>query len=117
MSKTNLTSWRNQFIAGLTGDSDTAIAEKAWRGAKAQLTAEIALLDGQVVMLENKVDDAKDALEKARVNYHQQITPETQYIANLLDARNKVIKAEKEIKEHNAKIEFLKSELDQLLAE
>ena len=103
MVKTKIESWKNQFMAGIKGDSDAVVAERAWRGAKSQLSAEIARLEGQTVVLETNVEDAQEAAVKARLNNHQVIKPDTKYIDNLLTARNNVVKAEKDLKVHKEK--------------
>ena len=117
MAKTKIESWKNQFMAGIKGDTDEVVAEKSWRVATSLLKAEIARLEGQTVMLESRVEDSQDAATKARLNNHQIIKPETEYIDNLITARNNVVKAEKELKNHKEKLEFLKNELEELVKE
>ena len=107
-NKTELQSWKKQFIAGIKGDSDEVTTERAWRGAKAKLEVEIATLNGKTVSLEMDVEARQDALNQARVNGSKIITSDTPYIDNPMMARNDLVKAEKELKNHNDKLEFLK---------
>lgn len=117
MVKTKIESLKNQFMAGIKGDSDAVIAEKSWRGAKSQLTVEIARLEGLTVGLDDILEEAQENATKARLNNHQVIKPDTKYIDNLLTARNNVVKAEKDLKVHKEKLDFLKSELEALVIE
>lgn len=117
MAKTKIESWKNQFMAGIKGDSDAVVAEKAWRGAKSHLTVEIARLEGLTVGLEDNLEEAQENAINARMNNYQVIRPDTKYIDNLLTARNNVVKAEKELKNHKEKLEFLKNELEELVKE
>ena len=114
-NKTEFQSWKNQFKAGLKGDSDEVTTERAWRGAKSRLEVEIATLNGLTVSLEMDVESEQDKLVNARFNGHKIITSDTPYISNLLNARNNLVKAEKALKVHNEKLDFLKEELDKLL--
>ena len=60
-----LTKFVAATIAFITGDTDTAIALKNERLAKASIKGQLSALEGALVEAEVCVDNAKEALEKA----------------------------------------------------
>ena len=117
MSKTKVKSFINSFVALVSGESDTVIAEKVWRQAESALASQIPALKGDLVALEDKVEEAKEALEKARLNNGQLIEKRENYVAGLLIAKNAVTIAEQDLQDHKDKIAFLEEELVNLSAE
>lgn len=115
--KTNFGSFKAEFVAGIKGDDATVKAEKAWRGAKSQLQVEVYRLEGETIAIEEKVESATESLRLARLNNFEPITTGTPYIKNLIDARNNLLKAEKELKAHGEKLAFLKEQLAEHLSD
>lgn len=114
MSTKKIKSFIKSFIAVVTGDDATALGEKVYRQAVSGLNVQIASLNGDTVALEDKVTETKEALASARVNNGKLITDRSQYVQNLLNAKNKVTSAEEALEEHEAKLVFLKGELAKL---
>jgi len=115
--KTSVNSFVNQFLAYVKGDSAEAQAEKAWRQAKSALNSEIARLDAVTVDLETDIENAQEALSKARINNGNQIEDRSAYLVNLLRAKNTLQAAEENLNEHLAKFEFFQTEIQNLEAE
>lgn len=105
------------FAAKLTGDDVQVKAEKAFRQAQSALKSQISSLEGDTINLEDRVTDAKEAQTNARVNGGNAITDRNSYVNTLVSRKNEVVLAEKALKEHNDKINFLKSELTALETE
>lgn len=110
-----MNSFVKQFVASIKGDEAEVKALKAWRKAESSLQVEIALLKGKTVDLESKVDDAKESLEKARINSGNIIG--TDYINNLKIAKNNLSKAELELSNHKKELVFLEEEYANLSKE
>lgn len=115
MTTTN--SFIKQFVALLNGDNGEVKAQKQWRQAQSGLKSQISSLEGDTVNFEDKVTEATENQEKARVNFGSDITNREQYVKNLIDAKNKVVDAEEALEKHRQKIQFLKEELELLQKE
>lgn len=117
MAKTILNSFCKQFIAEVTGDDVEAQAEKVWRQANSALKSSISSMEGDLIEKEDRVSEAEEKLAKARINRGCNISDRSSYISNLITAKESVKKAQKELDAHNATIEFLKEEWDNLKEE
>lgn len=115
MTKTN--AFVNEFLAIAKGDTAEANAFKAWRKAESALTSVIATKKGETIDLEELVDDAKDAVRKARVNNGQPFNGRAEYVKSLLNAKLEVKGAEKNLNAHNETIDALQEEYDSLKKE
>lgn len=104
-------SFIKQFVAVVTGDNAEAQAQKVLRQADSALKTQIAALQGDVITLEDAVENAKEQQVLAKVNHGRTITDRNSYVRGLLDAKNEVTKAEKALELHKEKIAFLESEL------
>ena len=102
----------------LKGDNAEAIGQKIFKQADSALKTQIASLTGDTIAFEEEVDDAKEALRLARLNHGLVIgaRPEnrTQYVSNLLQAKNKLTEAETNLEAHKAKLAFLEAEFKEL---
>lgn len=114
---TKINSFVKQFVAVIKGDDAEALAQKAWRQSQSALKTQIASLEGDIIKFEDSVTDAKEAQESARINGGKPITDRNYYVETLLDSKNTVTRTEKALKDHTAKIDFLKSELKALETE
>lgn len=117
MSKTKVKSFINSFVALVSGETDTVVAEKVWRQAESALASQIPALKGDLVALEDKVEEAKEVLAKARLNHGNLISKRESYVEGLLIAKNAVTIAEENLADHKEKIAFLESELKNLSEE
>ena len=114
---TKLNSFMTQFAAAIKGDNVEVQAAKTWRQAESGLKVTIAALEGDVIKLEDNVTNAQENLDGARINNGKSITNREYYIDGLVSAKNVLNAAEKELKAHNAKLDFLKGEYEALKAE
>ena len=109
---------KNSFIEDvkslLEGENADAVASKIQRQAVSALSAQVACYTGDVVALEDAVEEAKEQLKKAKVNYAKPITDRVAYVENFVDAKNKLLEAETALEEHKATLEFLKEELESI---
>lgn len=112
-----LNSFCKEFVALVKGDDVEAKAQKVWRQAESGLKVQIAALKGDVIAKEDKVENAKEGLTLARVNNGNLISDREMYVSYLIEAKNKLTKAEKELEQHNAQIAFLEEQYKQLSAE
>ena len=110
-------SFINSFVALVSGETDTVVDEKVWRQAESALASQIPALKGDLVALEDKVEEAKEFLAKARLNNGNLINKRESYVEGLLIAKNAVTLAEENLADHKEKIAFLESELKNLSEE
>lgn len=108
MNKMN--SFVKEFVALIKGDNIEVKAQKAWRQAESALKSHIAVKEGESIRLEDAVDNAKEALDKARINGGEEIENNTVYINNLIRAKNRLIQAEDALELHTEELLFLKEE-------
>jgi hypothetical protein len=111
MSKSNLKSFVDQFVAAVEGDNAKVLAEKTFRQRKSALTSHISSYQGDTIDHEDAVTVAKEALESARINYGVAITDRGSYITQLLRAKDNVTDAEERLEDHINVIKFLQAEL------
>lgn len=114
---TTVKSWVKQFIAVVKGDDAEVTAQKVFRQADSALKTQINSLEGDSIVFEDAVTEAKEKLALARLNNGKTIADRNQYVQNLLNAKNAVTEAEEALENHKVKIEFLKEEQKNLSAE
>lgn len=107
------------FVALVQGDTAEAQAQKVFRQVQAALNTQIAVMTGNSVEKEEAVEDAKVALNKARLNNGKELpsSERTRYVQNLVDASNALKEAEEALVAHNETLDFLKAELAALESE
>lgn len=114
---TKLNSFVTQFVAIVKGDNAEVQGAKAWRSAESALKVQIASLGGDLIRKEDNVSAAQESIRLARVNNGQAITDRDQYVANLISAKEQLVRAEKALKAHQETIKFLEEEYANLKAE
>jgi len=114
MGKTKVTSFVNQFLAYVKGDTAQVQAEKVFRQAQSALNVSISSLTGDTVNFEDAITEAEENLLAARINKGLAITDRSVYVSNLLSAKNKLTTAEENLEMHNQKLNFLKETLSAL---
>jgi hypothetical protein len=97
MSVSKTKSFVKEVVAILTGDNAEATAQKILRQADSAFKTQIASLTGDTIVFEDKLEDAKEALRLARLNYGKTISDRNNYIYNLIDAKNRVVDAEEDL--------------------
>ena len=107
-------SFVKEVVAIISGDNAEATGQKILRQADSALKTQIASLNGDTISLEDKVEDAKEALRLARVNNGKLITDRNEYVRNLLNAKNALTDAEEALEIHLEKIAFLQEQYDSL---
>jgi hypothetical protein len=116
MSVSKTKSFVKEVVAILKGDDAEATAQKILRQADSAFKTQIASLTGDTIALEDRLEDAVEALRLARLNNGRVISDRNSYVRNLLDAKNNVTYAEEALEAHNAKLVFLKEQADLLEA-
>lgn len=111
MSKSKLQSFKDQFVAFVKGDDEGVLAEKVYRQKQAGLTSHISSYEGDIVDLEVKVEEAEENLVKARLNYGILITNRSNYVLQLVNAKNALEDAKEKLEDKKDVIKFLKEEL------
>ena len=114
MSVSKTKSFVKECIAILKGDDAEATAQKILRQADSAFKTQIASLTGDTIAIEDRLEDAKEALRLARLNNGRVISDRNSYVRNLLDAKNNVTSAEEALEAHNAKLAFLREQADLL---
>ena len=123
MSKSNTTvvvkSFVKQFAALLQGDTAEVTAQKVFRQVQSSLNTQIAVMNGDLVAKEDAVTDAKEELNKARLNYGRELASHdrTAYVRNLINKKNAVESAQEALDTHLDTLAFLKRELSNLESE
>ena len=111
MSKTQLKSFVDQFVAIVSGDADKVVAEKTFRQRNSALKSHISSYQGDTIDFEDKVDSRNENLEKTRLNKGKAITDRKQYIMRMFDAKNELEEAKEDLADHLEKIAFLEAEM------
>jgi len=114
MGKTKVTSFVNQFLAYVKGDTAQVQAEKVFRQAQSALNVSISSLTGDTVNFEDAITEAEENLLAARINKGLAITDRSAYVSQLLSAKNKLTTAEENLEMHNQKLNFLLQTLSAL---
>ena len=111
MSKSNLKSFVDQFVAAVEGDNAKVLAEKTYRQRKSALTSHISSYQGDTIDHEDNLSSAKENFEKARINFGEVIVDRQAYISQLMAAKRNVLDAKESLEDHLEMIDFLKKEL------
>lgn len=112
-----LNAFVKEFKAIIVGDDAEALGFKNWRKAESGLKVQIAALNGDIIAKEDALENAKENLVKARVNYGREISDRDTYIANLIKAKEALKAAEKQLSAHKDTIAFLEEQYALLKAE
>lgn len=110
-------SFVDEFTARVTGDSSKVQAIKTLRNADSALKVQIANMRGDVISLEDAVENANNALEDAKYNHGKTITDRTHYVRSLIVAKDTLNQAEEDLKDHNLTLAFLEETLAQINVE
>lgn len=114
---TKMNSFVKQFVAVVKGDDAEALGMKVWRQCESALTGQISAMNFKTISLEGVVAEAEEKLASARVNNGNKVSSMENYINNLTEAKNTLIRAEKALKDHNTQLDFLKAEYEALKSE
>jgi hypothetical protein len=107
MSKTveTLSKFVAATIAFLSGDTDTVLALKNERLAKASIKGQLSALEGALVEAEVSVENAKDNLSKA-IYPSVIISSQQQYIKNIVECQEALDNAEDRLKDIQKSIDY-----------
>ena len=94
----------------LKGENAETISEKIQKQADSAFKTHIASLTGDTIALEDKVADAEEALELARINNANTISDRNAYIQNLILKQNNLIVAKQNLESHKETIAFLEEQ-------
>ena len=116
---TKMESYIEEAVALIKGDDAKAIAAKNWRKSVSAFKVQLAAMEGNLISKEDKLESAKEVLNKALYNNGILIGDNQgdMYIQNQIDAQNKVEQAEKELAAHKKTMAFLESQYALLKAE
>ena len=103
-------SFVKEVVAIIQGDNAEATGQRILRQADSAFKTQIASLTGDTIALEDKLEDAKEALRMARLNNAQLIGDRNYYIKSLLQAQNLIVDAEEALEAHNHKLAFLREQ-------
>lgn len=115
MSKKAEKEYLNPFVqkfVELTKPDSTAEAEKTYRQAKAAVKAHISSYEGDLIDLEDSLQEAKESYSNSILNHGHPIIKRGQYISNIISEKNKVSTLETQVEELNELIELLKGLLE-----
>ena len=107
-------SFVKEVVAIISGDNAEATGQKILRQADSALKTQIASLNGDTISLEDRVEDAQEALRLARVNNGKLITDRNQYVRNLIETKRALIDCQETLESHLEKIAFLQEQFDSL---
>ena len=116
---TKMESYIKEAVALIKGDDAEVLAAKNWRKSVSAFKVQLAVMEGNLVSKEDKVDNAKEVLKKALYNNGVLIQDNKgdDYIQNLIYAQDTVEKCERELAAHKKTIAFLEEQYKQLSAE
>jgi len=110
-------SFVDEFTARVTGDSSKVQAIKTLRNADSALKVQIANMKGDVISLEDAVENANTTLQDAKYNHGKAITDRTRYVQALIVAKDTLTQAQEDLKDHNLTLTFLEETLAQINVE
>ena len=109
MAETKTSLFTKEILARLTGDSDSALANKIARKALSAIKSQIASLEASVVDAEVSVEEAKEKLDAAM--YPTEMFTSTQsYITDIVRAKNNLNEREEALSELQESLEFFKEQ-------
>ena len=108
MKESGLSKFVAATMAFLTGDTDTALALKNERLAKAAIKGQLSALEGELVNNEVAVEAAVEAFDKA-VCPSKLISSQEGYVNGVLDAKESLDSAEATLAATKKTIAFLNS--------
>ena len=94
----------------LKGENVETISAKIQKQADSAFKTHIASLTGDTIALEDKVADAEEALELARINNANTISDRNAYIQNLIIKQNNLTVAKQNLESHKETIAFLEEQ-------
>ena len=94
----------------LKGENAETISAKIQKQVDSAFKTHIASLTGDTIALEDKVADAEEALELARINNANTISDRNAYIQNLILKQNNLIVAKQNLESHKETIAFLEEQ-------
>lgn len=101
-----------EVTALITGKDAKAIGEKIQKQMSGGLKAQIAIKDAATYDFENAVENAKEAVIISLMNNGKEVSDRDASIQGYLDAKAALVKAEKNLKDHQTTIEWLKEGQD-----
>ncbi len=117
---TKVESFISQFVALVKGDEAAVIGAKVFRQATSAFKVQIAALEGGLIRKEDQLENAKENLEKARLNFGVELNDAAQnggYCEKLISCQNVIEQAEKDLVAHKKTIAFLESQYAKLKTE
>jgi hypothetical protein len=112
MGKTLLKSYLDEFVAYLKSDDSTVLGEKVWRQSQNALKLGIASANVDTMKYQGAVEKAVEELKVARLNRGNMIEDASEYVLNLIKAKQAVVDAEENLRLHLEKLEVLSTELE-----
>lgn len=109
--KKEVNSFVKLVVAMLQGDDAEVTAIKIQRKAKVELKSQIAVKEAHTLTLEENVEEAEEALQKARLANGEIINSGEIYIIDLLQAKKDLENSKEILKVHKETVKFLKEEL------
>ena len=105
-----------RVVAVIKGDDPEAIGKKIQKRAKAAITAQIAAKEAHTLILEESLENAKEAQERAVINSGNLISDNDSYVLGILRASRDVSNAEQKLADHKEDIDTLKASLKDVSA-
>lgn len=105
-----------RVVAIIKGDDPEAIGKKIQKRAKAALSAQIAAKEAHTLILEEQLENAKEAQERAVTNSGNLIDNNDSYVLDILRTIRDVVNAEEKLEDHLQDIETLKASLKDVSA-
>lgn len=105
-----------RIIAVIKGDDPEAIGKKIQKRAIAAITAQIAAKEAHTLILEESLENAKEAQERAVINSGNLISDNDSYVLGILKASRDVSKAEQNLADLKEDIDYLKASLKDVSA-
>lgn len=108
-----LNSFIKQFVAVVKGDDAEALAIKTQRTAESGLKSQIAQLQGDLIGLEDEVENAEESHKLAIINNGEPLSTNdrNKYVQSIIDTKIRSIESVEALEEHKLKIEVLEKAL------
>lgn len=105
------------FVAYVTGDDSTAQAEKTLRLADAALNTHIHIIRGELIGLEQSLDDAEERAAKAIINHGKAIEDRDDYVRGIINADNDITTAVEKLSMKQEVLQLLEEKLEEINTE
>lgn len=109
-----MSKFEENFKVLLKEPSDDTVATNCWKKIESAFKSKLAILNADRYEEADKVEEAKEKLEKAKLNNGNKTVNRDSYLNNLITLKNDLTAAETRLEEYDKTIAFLTKTYEEL---